>query len=346
MKHLTIGDLHLYDREMRSTKKMIQNSSVILDELYNFLKEHEEIVFLNINGDIQHTTPVNKYKRKEVAYWRYMFRKIGHLMNTRFRDHVKGFKLVGADEETKKMFKEGEINPIFTTKGNHDMDNELDHTFYDELLEEGLIMNVDGLLLNVEGNKTFFSYRDYGIEKRKLPKLSKDTDIIALEHNDVLHDESVLWNVPKAEEKFTKAEEAVKGTDVTILGHIHDKVDPLYIGEEGSPPVLWQVGSVARTAFRDSDKRDVGYGAVMEFGDVETFLTAEFDLIPFKEYFSYQKMMRNKEYENAYKDFSLKMEEQERVAMDYKEDINSFEEVDQDVKEYAIKVMDTIKNNE
>src|SRR5699024_10382528 len=298
MKHLTVGDLHLYDREMRSTKKMIENSSVILEELYDFLIENEDVVLLNINGDIQHTTPINKYKRKEVAKWRNMFRKIGKLMKERFRENVKGFKLVGVDKETTKEFKVGNINPIFTTKGNHDIDNELGHTFYDELIEEGLIINVEGLLVNVEDKKTFFSYRDYGTMQRKLPKLGKGTDIIALEHNDILHDESILWNVPDAEEKFIKAEEAVKGTDVTILGHLHDKIDPLYIGEEGKAPVLWQVGSMARTAFRDNEKRDVGYGAAMEFGDVENFITVEFDLIPYKEYFSYEKMMRNKEDEN------------------------------------------------
>src|SRR5699024_10174553 len=252
MKHLTVGDLHLYDREMRSTKKMIENSSVILEELYDFLIENEDVVLLNINGDIQHTTPINKYKRKEVAKWRNMFRKIGQLMKERFRENVKGFKLVGVDKETTKEFKVGNINPIFTTKGNHDIDNELGHKFYDELIEEGLIINVEGLLVNVEDKKTFFSYRDYATMQRTLRKLRRDTDIIAIEYKYILEDDSCCWYVNDVDDKFIKVEDAVKETDVTILEHLHDKIEPLYIGEEGKATVLWQVGSMARTAFRDN----------------------------------------------------------------------------------------------
>lgn len=344
LKHLTLNDLHLYDREMRSTKKMVENSNVILEELYKFLEENEDITLLNINGDIQHKTPTNKFNRREVAKWRESFRKIGKLLQKRFKENIKGYKLVGVDKETEKLFKKGLIYPIFTTKGNHDIDNELGHTFYDELLEEGLIINARGLLVKVDGEKTYFSYRNYGETNRKIPKM-KDTQVIALEHNDVLHEESVLWRLPDAEDKFLKAEDVAKGTDVVILGHIHEKVDPLYVGEEGNSPVIWQAGAIGRTSFVDRDKRDVGYGAAMFFGNVEDFITVEFDLISYKEYFSYKKMVRNKKYENEYKDFSLEMEDREVVSTNYKEDINSFEDVDKEIREYAIKVMEEIKDN-
>ena len=346
MRHLTVQDIHLYDREMRSTKGMVENSLITLIKLREFIEENEDVVVLNVNGDIQHRTPVNKFNRKEVAKWREEFRKIGNIMYERFKKNVKGYKLVGASKEVKEKFKTGKILPIFTTKGNHDIDNLLGHTFYDELIEEGLIVNVKGLLVSVDGSKTYFSYRDFGTEDRKIPKLPKGTDVIALEHNNVLHDESVLWKVPDAEKKFLDAEDVVKGTDVTILGHVHDKVDPLYIGKDGTLPVLWQAGSLARTEFVDESKRDVGYGALMDFGDVETYMTVEFDLMPYKEYFSYKKMVRKNQYKEEYKDFSLKMEEKERVSTDFRDDINSFDDVEEDVKKYAIKVMESIHNNE
>jgi len=345
VRHLTVGDLHLYDREMRSTKGMVENSLITLVKLREFIEENEDVVLLNINGDIQHTTPVNKFNRREVAKWREEFRKIGMIMYDRFKENIKGYKLVGASDEVKEKFKTGRVLPIFTTRGNHDIDTILGHTFYDELMEEGLIVNVKGLLVNVEGSKTFFTYRDYETDSRKIPKLPKGTDVIALEHNDVLHAESSLWNVPDAEEKYLDAKDVVKGTDVTILGHVHDKVDPLYIGKDGTLPVLWQVGSMARTGFTEEAKRDVGYGALMDFGDVETYMTVEFDLMPYKEYFSYKKMMRKNQYKEEYKDFNLKMEEKKRVSTDFRDDINSFEDVEKEVKEYAIGVMESIHNN-
>lgn len=340
-KHLTVGDLHLYDREMRTTKKMVENSRVILDKLYEYLKENEDIILLNINGDIQHKTPSTLRGRGEVAYWRRMFRKIGELMLERF-SKVGGYSLVGVSEDIKEKLKKGDIYPIFTTRGNHDNEKDTIHTFYDDLLVEGLIVNPRGLLVSVQGNRTYFSYRDYGIKKRELPKFKRKTEIIALEHNDVLHDESLLWNVPGAEKKFLSAEEVTAGVDVTILHHIHERVDPLYIG--GDNRVLWQVGSLGRTAYDDSHKRDVGYGALMEFGNVEDFYTVEFELIPYKEYFSHKKIMRSRMREKELQDFSLKVDEYEIEVIDYEKEINKLEEVDEEVKKYAIGIMKEIES--
>lgn len=343
-KHLTIGDLHLYDKEMRSTKKMVENSRYMLDQLYKYLLDNEDIVLLNINGDIQHDTPNNKENRIEVAHWRYMFRKIGELMAERFKK-FDGYSLAGASKEVKEAFKNKKINPIFTTIGNHDKDEVVKHTFYHDLLQEGLIMNVDGLLVKTGEDRTYFSYRDHETSERKLPKFKTKTHVIALEHDDILHVESSLWNVPNAEKKFLKAEDVVVGTDVTILHHIHDSVDPIFIElDDVSKPVLWQVGSMGRTSFIDAHKRNVGYGALMVFGDVENFKRIEIDLIPYQEYFSYQKVTKKKEYQNEFKDFNLNIEEQERISTNYADDINSFKNIEDEVKEYAIGVMDKVNN--
>lgn len=341
-KHLTVGDLHLYDREMRTTKKMVENSTVILDELYKYLVENEDIILLNINGDIQHKTPNNINNRSEVAKWRELFRKIGILMAERFKK-FKGYSITGVSDDVKKKLKSGEIYPIFTTKGNHDMDKEGIHTFYDDLLVEGLIVQATGLLVSTGTNRTYFSYRDYGIQERKLPKFKNKTDIIALEHNDILHAESLLWNVPNAKEKFITADEASMGADVTILHHIHEPTDPLYVGDKGDR-VFWQVGSMGRTSYDDSHKRDIGYGALLEFGNVEDLYTVEFDLVPYKEYFSYKKIVRQQKVDEDYKDFSLKVEEHVIAATNYVEEIQSLEGIEEEVKEYAIEVMQKIES--
>jgi len=343
-KHLTVGCLHLYDRELRSTKKMVENSRVILDELYKHLLENEDIILLNINGDIQHKTPIDKHQRKEVAYWRKMFRQIGELMQSRFKQ-FKGYSLAGASDELKKDFKDGKVYPIFTTKGNHDIDNDLGHTFFDDLEEEGLIINVRGLLVRTETERTYFSYRDYDTKNRKIPNFKNKTNVIGIEHNNILHDESSLWNVPGAEDKFLKAEDVVPNTDVVIMHHVHEKVDPLYVETAEKSHVLWQPGAIGRTSLIDEAKRDVGYGAVMEFNKIDRFKTVEFDLIPYMEYFTYKKMMDKKKYKNEFENFDLKMGEYERISTNYVDDINSFEDIEDDVKEYAIKVMDGIESN-
>lgn len=346
LKHLTVGCVHLYDREMRTTKKMVENSRVILDEIYNFLKENEDIVLFTINGDLQHKTPTNKFNRKEVFYWRNKIRQIGELMSTRFKK-LKGYQVVGVSDEVKKGLKDGTINPIFTTKGNHDIDNELKYTFYDELLDEGLIVNAKGLLVKTDVGNTFFSFRNYGTENRKIPKFKKPTQVIGLEHNDILHEESSLWKVPNAKEKFLQAQDVVKDTDVVIMHHIHEKIDPLKITQkDGTESILWQVGAIGRTSFTDESKRDVGYGAVMEFGDIENFYPVEFDLIPYKEYFSYAKAVKQKQYDKEYKDFTLGVQDYEIQSTSYKDDILQLDGVEDSVKDYAIQVLDKITANE
>lgn len=337
--------MHLYDRELRSTKKMVENSRVILDRLYEYLVENEEIILLIINGDIQHKTPIDKHQRKEVAYWRKMFRKIGELMQERFKK-FKGYSLVGVTDEVKKDFKDKKIYPIFTTRGNHDVDNELGHTFYDDLIEEGLIINAKGLVVKTDTEQTYFAFRDYDTKTRKVPKFKSKTNVIGIEHNNILHAESSLWKVPDAEDKFLKAEEVVKGTDVVIMHHVHDSVDPLYIdAKDDKEHVLWQVGSMGRTSFTDEAKRDVGYGAEMKFNSVKDFKRVEFELIPYMEYFSYKKMASKKKYQNEFENFSLKMKDYTRVSTNYKDDINSFESVEDEVKQYAIAVMEKIEAN-
>lgn len=341
-KHLTVGDLHLYDREMRTTNKMVENSRVILEELYRTITEDESIILLNINGDIQHKTPNNVYNRGEVAYWRQMFRKIGQVMQERFKK-IEGYSVVGLSEQGKEQLKRGEIYPIFTTRGNHDNDKEGIHTFYDDLLEEGLILNAKGLLVKVNNQRTYFSYRNYGTTQRKIPEFKTPTQVIALEHDSIIHAESMLWRVPKAEEKFILAEDVVKDVDVTLLSHIHGKVDPIFIGDN-KENVLWQFGAMGRTSFEDETKIDVGYGALMRFGDVKNFGTIEFNLIPYKEYFSYKKILKQKNKEEEFKDFALKVEEHVIEAFSYEEDINRIEGIEDSVKAYAIAVMKEVES--
>lgn len=339
-KHLDIGCMHLYDKEMRSTQGMIKNSRIILDQIHQYLIDNEDIILLNINGDIQHKTPTSK-NREEVAYWRKKFREIGELMQQRFKK-FKGYSLVGVDEQTKQDFKNGRINPIFVTRGNHDTEKGDIHTFFDDLVMEGLVIHAKGLLVQTETERTFFQYRDYDTKNRKIPTFKQKTNIIALEHNNILHEESSLWKVPNAEDKFLKAEDVVKGTDVVILHHIHESVDPLYITEKN---ILWQPGSVGRTSLTDDAKRDVGYGALMKFNSITEFKRVEFPLMPFLEYFSYKKMVKKKKYENEYENFDLKMGDYEVKATDYKEDINAFPDVEEEVKKYAIHIMELIEAN-
>lgn len=342
---------------MRFTVKMRENNVVMLRNLYEFVAEEESIKLVVFEGDLQHKTPSDL---REVAKWRFWFKKLGRLMQQRMKTAPK-IQFVGIDNHTKEGLKSGDIYPLVSCRGNHDdeikmkqkeqyshndggtLKSEIQYTFFDELLSEGLIINPKGVAFKENGQHFYIDIRNYGEANRKLPKTVREGDwkVMAVFHDNVLMPESPLWMLKsKGQESVYDAEKVMEGVDVGILGHIHEKVDPIYITrEDGSQGVLWQTGSMGRTSFKEENMRDVGYCGLLTTEDLTQFGEVEIDVIPAQEYFSFEKALANKKRNQEYKDFELRMDVVERQSRDPRDDIRDLEDVEDDVKECCIQIL-------
>ncbi|KTF59763.1 MULTISPECIES: metallophosphoesterase [Bacillus amyloliquefaciens group] len=353
MKILMVGDLHLYTNEIRTTKKMVKNNEVMLKNLYKYLKENEDIDLVIFGGDLQHQTPKGDVLR-EVSLWRKWFRKIGKLMAPR-RKRIKNFKIHGVSEKVKKGFDKGRIYPLISVRGNHDDDKVLkvtaenkddyikQYTFFDELVDEDLILNPKGLTFTAGDDKFYIDIRNYGEADRSVPKGAKNRKVIAVFHDNVLQPESPLWMIKgKSKEGVYNAEDVMVNVDIGILNHIHERVDPLYIEASDGVKVLWQIGSMGRTSLKDENMRDVGYCGLIDTDNLDSFGTVEIDVIPAEEYFSFQKAFDAKKRKSDYEDFELKMNTVNRKFQDPREDIKALEDVDDRVKQVCVDTLTEI----
>lgn len=350
MKLFNVGDMHLRAEEMRFTVKMKDNNEVMLKNLVQEVREDPTIGLVILGGDIQDKTPSDM---REVALWRKYFRELGKIMKERI--NLNAFKFVGLDKKTQAGLKNGTIYPVIACRGNHDHEKvlkneETQYTFFDELVEEGLIINPQGVAFKENGQKYYIDIRNYGQADRKLPKTVTDKPddwfVMVVFHDNVLMPESPLWLLKsKGKDGVYNAEEVMEGVDVGFLNHIHEKVDPIFIEKpNGKTGVLWQYGSMGRMSFKQENLRDVGYCGLYDTENKDIFGSVEIDVIPAEEYFSYEKAMQVKQRETDYKNFSLQMETVERTSEDPCEVIRGLENVDDDVKEFGIEILRQIQD--
>ena len=92
---LFVGDLHLYDKEMVSTKGYVKSNEVMLDNLYQHILGNPHIKLVIFEGDIQHKTPI---KIRETHKWRTWFRKLGQLMLERLDESGLDVQEIQRDE--------------------------------------------------------------------------------------------------------------------------------------------------------------------------------------------------------------------------------------------------------
>lgn len=313
-KVLYIGDLHLYNKDIGSMKlgSMVKNNDVMMMEIYSFLQENEDIKLVVFLGDIQHKTPSGKNTIREITKWKMWFKKIGSLMKERYPKELIEVLMEDGYKDINKDIELGLKYPLFTLKGNHDIDSERNllngadkdndvYTFYDMCIDDGLLINPNQLLINKTLQVNFYNY---GEADKKYTRLSTTEHVIGLYHDSILTSETPYWM--QAEGVGYVAEEILGGIDFAIVGHIHTHYDPLIIDcDDGSESVIWICGSMGRTSIGDGQVRDVGYGVLVDLEKVNQLMKVEFDLIPATEYFNLRETLRKKKVDNNLKDFSL-----------------------------------------
>lgn len=269
-----MGDIHLYDRELKSTKGYVKSNDVLLDNLIAFIKDNEEITAIILSGDVQHKTPQNI---QLMAKWRSKFKEMGDILGSRgFWENV-----------TEIQGKNEGAPPIFSLRGNHDFEIEQkqanDYTFFDDLLQEKLIHNPRLIKLN----NIALDFRDYGNEEDIYTKEDPDEYLISMFHN------FVLFGDDNNESAYSVATHAPE-SDIIILGHIHTAEDPKQGTHANGKRFHYLVpGSLARTQTDKRNFRDTGNIVVLDL-NTKGYETVELDLLPFTELFDFAKITRNR----------------------------------------------------
>lgn len=333
-----VGDIHLYDKEMASTKGYLKSNQVMLDNLYNYILDNSHIKLVIFEGDLQHKTPI---KIKEVHKWRTWFRKLGQLLAQRHQesgwDVVVHHRAELADIEVEGAY------PIYSLRGNHDSEisnrSNKDFTFFDELLHEGLIQNPRGLTIN---DSVYIDFRNYG-EAHVFPdpELTYNRRVVGVFHDTLYHQDSpqfihLLREVTP--DACYDGHEVFKGLDIAIAGHIHSQAPMAQVETEVGSTTYLQTGSMARTSFGGYNVRDVGYCAELQLSNLE-LTPIELDILPVDEFFNLQRIANRNRDTPSYDDFNLSMEDVEDTTYSVEEAIRAMEGVLPSVKEVALNLL-------
>ena len=334
IKALWVGDLHLYDREMKTTKGMVKNNLVMLEGLYDFIEQDPEISIILFAGDIQHKTP---RKLKESYQWRVWFKKLGHLMQSRWDEHNlwEQVTIIYRDEPPVMG-----AYPVFSLRGNHDSEvinrRQDDFTFFDELEQEGLIQNPKALITDT----SYIDFRNYG--EADLVNEGQDVPVITLLHDLVYHSQSKSYiDLIKQTQPDTSydAHQVLLTTDLALVGHIHDPEDVVTEQINGREVRILQGGSMGRTSATQVNYRDIGYTYTVDL-DTLSLTKNEIPLLPYKEFFDIRDILKRTHKQDEFADFSLTLEDVEMSQYSVVESIQAAVGVDAKVKQEALRLLE------
>lgn len=347
---LFVGDLHLSTRELRTTRGFVQTSRDMLDNLYTYIKDNPAINLVIFLGDIQHRTPSGKNTLLETTYWKDKLREIGELMLSRgakvkVQMRQKGLKY---DE----LLAEGKVYPLFTLKGNHDEDGDVGYTFYDECINEGLLVN-PLILLKGYTQYNFHNYRESGLE---LPKIKGVKRVVGLYHDTIPVENGMSWMNFDAKLKKLNVAKIMSRVDLAVVGHIHMMIPPEYVEysdeqirtyQPHNPrPLIWYVGSMGRTATDKGQIRDYGWCGLVDNNTISDYGSVEIPLMSAEDYFDLNRALREKTRRKDFKDFRLDngdvLQEESQTPIEL---VNEYVE-DEDIRKLCVDLLEEVMEKE
>lgn len=328
------GDLHLFNRNIRSTMTMADSSTLMLESLYNEVVAHPEIDILNLMGDIQHLIPQGKTALKYTDMWSEWLIKIGAEMTSRF-DTTKYLIVDRNGESLNEKILNGDCFAFFTIKGNHDFDDEVDFTFYDQLVKQGIVCEPEYLICLEDCVQ--FNYHHYHEADRVIQRQEGVQKVVGLYHDNIDYPEMPFWM--GLNENGYRAVDVFNGVDVAVIAHIHKQYDPIFITtSDGTRCLVYVQGSMGRTQFAEGQIRDVGYTSVIDTTDLTRIGTLEVPLTPKEQYFNYRQAVVEQTQRRDFSQFSLNISEIQSDITDVRDEIRALD-IDDDVKELSIRYL-------
>ncbi len=333
-KILHIPDIHLYDIEVGCSVGYPEQSVKILEEIKEeFIVGEYDIITLG--GDIQHAKlTMTKYISKFFK----MMQEIGKLVRKRLEERdllelleVYDGKLVRIDLKEMESI-------LFTVKGQHDKNVNEKFTFFDMLEENNVIINPSIIKIN-KTQINFFNYTRKVSELKK-QKLEGIKSLIAIFHNPIMengvHLDTIIGKV------INPLEHGIyDNVDLAIVNDIHMQLPVREVNNMGHKTVIITPGSLGRTSFNKSHDRDIGNMiaiTINEESEIECELI-EMELIPAEEFFNKHEIVKKKIRENAFKDFSMEVENVKLGYFDIVEEINK-KVPEEDIREICLFIVE------
>ena len=291
MKTLVVTDLHLMEEELHYTNYGVKNSLIILDELIKVVSLDKEIGLIIMLGDIVNDQPK---KTSTKFIWENKLDKLKRIVNSRHRE-MPDIKYWGRDGKV------GQVrNRLVTIKGNHDYVNndrwDKRPTYFDELVDKGLIFNPEAIEFEDNGKTYFYHLRNFGEGDKTLPYEATKADKVVV----FAHDWFTGRGFPEGYLKWSglgrvrhDIEQSLSGADVLIQGHSHSRYQPFELTDlrqvsnlpkQRDKLTVYIPGTNARTPNTNSMCRDVGYNLLIDTNDFyigDVFIP----LKPYKDYF-------------------------------------------------------------
>lgn len=372
-KILLVGDLHLATKEMSSTKKMVHNNIVMLENLYDYVIENTDINILIFLGDIQHYTPASINATREMYRWTFLLKKIGEVMAERYHKNQIYIKRVSNAESDKygnyatnehglkipytedinQSILNKEILPLFTLRGNHDIDKVrvnglqlvedsdlLPFTYYDYCITEGIMINPEQLVINDE---LLINFYNYGEVEKVYEKDDNAKHTIGLYH-DMIETEDTP-EMFRGQDSCYLPEVAVQHEDVIYLGHVHTKSEASFLDVNGRTVPVIIVGSMGRTSTDEGQIRDVGYCQAIDTSDLDSIESVSIDVIPANVYFSLKEKLARDVVKQEMIEFSLTLEDDSEIneMLNAKELIAGLQ-IDNEVKITCLDLLQEVEN--
>ena len=345
---LNSGDLHLYDREIGATVGYKEESTRNLMKLRDTFRESECLLHI-LGGDVQHGMPTNL---RVMSVWRSILTEMREDVKKRLIDSgiVDQIKVYDHDDQEVDFI--NDVSCLFSVKGNHDYNRREDRnesfTFLDYLVKSGIIYVPKKILIN--GTQiNFYSSEEC---RNPIPKDEGIEAVIGIYHDPILQNgrlaDRYMGNkmISPDEHKF------FNGVDIAVLNDIHTPIEPyevVTVDDEnvGTRTLVITHGSIGRTSFSDSHKRDVAYLTAIEIGDGGdlSYALREMDLLPYLELFDYERVVKVKRRENIFDEFSLEIDKIDKVKGDPREEILAME-IDVDVKRSCLELLSSVMNDE
>jgi hypothetical protein len=343
IKFLAVGDLHLLDREIGATIGYAEESERNLIKINNFYEESENL-FVILGGDIQHALPEDM---RAMSKWRSRLMELRDQVKSRLLESGLINDIKVYDKDNNLMDIMDEHSCLFSLKGNHDYKKretrESSFTFFDDLVEANIISVPKKIII---GNTQINLYSSEECMDR-LPKDLGIDNVIALYHDPIVQDGRLMDNYmgkmisPDNHKFFTDV-------DLAILNDIHLQIAPYKVttvGDDGVGTTTEVVthGSIGRTSFNDSHKRDNALLTEVLL-DSEGYISYELkvmDLLPYKELFDYEKVIKVKKRENMFDQFSLEIEKIDKVKGDPRDDVRDMD-IEDNIKEICLELLDEV----
>ena len=334
IKILHCPDLHIYDKEIGHSVGYPEESLYILDQIKDEFKVGEYDI-ISLGGDIQHAKIT---KTRYISAFQKKIKELGRLAYDRLkeRDLLKDLRVY--DLKNNLVDIENKKSVLFSNRGQHDTSSTEEFTFFDLLIENNIMVNPSKVFIR----DLQINYLNYTKNIKELTTTRKDTTrkMINIYHNPIVErgyfvDEIIGKTItPENHNLF-------KDVDLAIINDIHIPLGAREVVANGQKTTIITPGSLGRTSFSKSHDRDYGNIVVIEIDSeykMNTYMV-EIELTPAEEFFNKIEVFKQKRVENAFKNFSIEIEDIEMTYFDVKQKIEELVE-DDEIKDICYYILE------